>query len=505
MQISAKIISRIRGIKPAYLGFALFVALRFFYIHDTAPLIGEAGLEGVYVLWYFVALFLSKMIISLICAIMGYRNPLLLQRSLSAVASVYIGTAMLLLIMILQGEMFTFGKPETLLFLLGSGVLLGIGDGLMVVLWGSFSSTLSMRAVYLFLLSSYLVALLASGVASLFPPLVLAALVTIGCTVLPFLFKKSLESRPFVAQRVKQQTVISGFSKTWRYITLTALFAFLSSFTLFLSSKQTLNAQSVYITATLVTFGVVLTVLLIVLMSQKKFDIDLTYRIALPLAAGGLLLLGFLWNSGGAFADSMVNMGWLLSDLVTWCVLSSITARYKMHPFILFGINQIILSFAVILGGVGGYLFANTIGHGMIALMAAGLIGIYLLSMALIFLLKDRHANTLVDTKRTSTSPQIQIPTQEMALPLQPEQEQLSQGSISHDYVQEKVRELAKRADLTAREVDILGFLAQGRSTHYMAQTLVLSENTVKSHVKNVYRKLNVHSKQDVIAIINGP
>ena len=36
-----------------------------------------------------------------------------------------------------------------------------------------------------------------------------------------------------------------------------------------------------------------------------------------------------------------------------------------------------------------------------------------------------------------------------------------------------------------------------------MAEKFTVSENTVKSHVKNVYQKLGVHSKQDVIDIIN--
>lgn len=35
-------------------------------------------------------------------------------------------------------------------------------------------------------------------------------------------------------------------------------------------------------------------------------------------------------------------------------------------------------------------------------------------------------------------------------------------------------------------------------------QRLYISENTVKSHVRNVYQKLGVHSKQDIIDIINA-
>ena len=41
--------------------------------------------------------------------------------------------------------------------------------------------------------------------------------------------------------------------------------------------------------------------------------------------------------------------------------------------------------------------------------------------------------------------------------------------------------------------------IAQGRSKAYIAEALFLSENTVRTHAKNVYAKLGVHSKQELI------
>lgn len=75
---------------------------------------------------------------------------------------------------------------------------------------------------------------------------------------------------------------------------------------------------------------------------------------------------------------------------------------------------------------------------------------------------------------------------------------------IVEDRVQRSCAALAERAALTPRETDVLGCLAQGRNTQYMAEHLCVSENTVKSHVRNVYQKLGVHSKQDIIDIINA-
>lgn len=52
---------------------------------------------------------------------------------------------------------------------------------------------------------------------------------------------------------------------------------------------------------------------------------------------------------------------------------------------------------------------------------------------------------------------------------------------------------------LTRREADVLGALARGRSYVQVADELGVSLNTVASHVKNLYRKLGVHSARAAV------
>ena len=53
------------------------------------------------------------------------------------------------------------------------------------------------------------------------------------------------------------------------------------------------------------------------------------------------------------------------------------------------------------------------------------------------------------------------------------------------------------RSPLTDREWEVLDLLASGARTEEIAQTLVLSTETVRSHLKNLYRKLEVRSRQE--------
>jgi DNA-binding NarL/FixJ family response regulator len=54
-----------------------------------------------------------------------------------------------------------------------------------------------------------------------------------------------------------------------------------------------------------------------------------------------------------------------------------------------------------------------------------------------------------------------------------------------------------KRADLTKREVEILCLVAEGHSNSQLARMLWVTEQTVKFHLSNIYRKLNVANRTE--------
>ena len=72
--------------------------------------------------------------------------------------------------------------------------------------------------------------------------------------------------------------------------------------------------------------------------------------------------------------------------------------------------------------------------------------------------------------------------------------EQLTQASPAH----------SQRGDTTAlltrREIEILRMMASGANTKAMANTLHVSPATVRNHVQNILRKLEVHSRLEAVA-----
>lgn len=55
---------------------------------------------------------------------------------------------------------------------------------------------------------------------------------------------------------------------------------------------------------------------------------------------------------------------------------------------------------------------------------------------------------------------------------------------------------------LTARELEVLTLLADGANNDVIAQELVISPQTARTHVQNVLKKLGVHSRLEAVAMV---
>ncbi len=75
------------------------------------------------------------------------------------------------------------------------------------------------------------------------------------------------------------------------------------------------------------------------------------------------------------------------------------------------------------------------------------------------------------------------------------------QGDVKFAHACEALQE---RYALTQREYDVLCLLARGRTSTIIQEKLVLSHNTVKTHVRHIYTKLGIHSQQELIDMVEA-
>ena len=61
---------------------------------------------------------------------------------------------------------------------------------------------------------------------------------------------------------------------------------------------------------------------------------------------------------------------------------------------------------------------------------------------------------------------------------------------------------ISERYQLTNREREVLELLSAGKSGPQISEMLVLSKATVKTHTYNIYKKLEVHTRAELLAFV---
>lgn len=64
--------------------------------------------------------------------------------------------------------------------------------------------------------------------------------------------------------------------------------------------------------------------------------------------------------------------------------------------------------------------------------------------------------------------------------------------------------EIARTYGLTDRETEIIRHLCYGRTKQYIAETMSLSENTIRTYARRAYLKLNIHTRQELQDLVWG-
>lgn len=74
-------------------------------------------------------------------------------------------------------------------------------------------------------------------------------------------------------------------------------------------------------------------------------------------------------------------------------------------------------------------------------------------------------------------------------------------GAI-RDRLSKQCFDLKDRFGLSSRETEVMELIARGHSVAAIAEKLVISENTVRTHSKHIYTKLDIHSRQELLDLL---
>lgn len=208
----------------------------------------------------------------------------------------------------------------------------------------------------------------------------------------------------------------------------------------------------------------------IVRLCQMVFFVLLTAVVVISFAQGAYPAIGMI-------SSWCIRIGLIM---LLWLVLVNLAGRSPLHPFVVFGVGWGVYMLAIMVGMIIGGLTDIASQQSAYFLNLA-----YLLVVSFLFALgifKNRSMKLFASTSSSEHETQAKI-----------------DNPVSID---KACVELGEAHTFSKREIEILQHICKGRSKGYIASQIYVSENTVKYHAKQIYAKLGIHSRQELMSLI---
>lgn len=236
-------------------------------------------------------------------------------------------------------------------------------------------------------------------------------------------------------------------------------------------------------------------VLIVLLMSlfRSRFSLPHVFWVLFPSVAGVLLVLDsfpvktFVMNAGSMGVFVFCAM----LGLFSLAFLVKVAARGEYSPLLVVGVSLLCFAAASWLGDTLSGLGFDGDQLGGAMLVVSTVYFVFLLISPVIQLWRVVRGG--------------EKETEQAARPLEGDAlDGRRKRSNEEEMLQRRCDELAASYGLTAREREVLGLASCGYTSTYIAKELFVSDNTVRSHLKGIYRKLGVSSKSELIDIVRS-
>lgn len=233
-------------------------------------------------------------------------------------------------------------------------------------------------------------------------------------------------------------------------------------------------------------------VLAYVVLNRKDFSPDAFFQLSILCSVAGFLMVSIV-TANGSLVSTLLSCGTGFFEILMYFVLIALGAKNTVSALPLFAWGSAMASWGTLLGANFGR-FTNA--------MAADATMASIISACIVF---GIVAYVVLVQKSFSFSQTIQGITPLAPLVSAHAADANADADSPLSPVADRCAAIGKAAGLTDREQEIFEYLARGRNVRFIQDELTVSYNTVKTHVSHIYAKLDVHSHQELIDLVERP
>lgn len=230
-------------------------------------------------------------------------------------------------------------------------------------------------------------------------------------------------------------------------------------------------------------------------------------QLAITIFLISIVLLPFSKGSSLVFISSLVMFAYIYMDLQVLIQTLNLVRTFDVNSAFLIGLNRGILYASFAVGIVLSQFLTDAIANmphipfilssTCIVLMALFLLAVELIELKPAILNEPMfNAEDLdLDVSTTEESSEDSDDGTPSETPVTPS------GKLPFRF---RVQHTAELYELSPRETEVLFLIAKGRNAEYVQNALQISSHTAKSHISNIYKKLGVHSAQEMLDVLDN-
>lgn len=348
----------------------------------------------------------------------------------------------------------------------------GIGIAIMILLWSEYYGTLNPLRVTLYYSASIVLgALIIYVYRGFYVPWMFAGTLALPVVSLACLFSCYRHTETTSLPRA----VWGSFTFPWKPVMLMAVYGFAYG-------MREIQAYTMFGPhAAFGTFAVGIGVFLAVAWRGQRFDLTLIYRTALPAMVVGFLALSFFGSFGTVISDFCVTGSYTAFSILIMIIFANLCYRYGASAVFLFGIERAVRSICMYLGRQTTA-FINT------TLLPTETQQFMIVCVVVVLLV----ACTMMLVSEKDISSNWGMNFRESARANSPE-------VAAQNRLGMRCTQMAREWNLSHREEEVLLLLAQHKSVGVIERELYIANGTAKAHVRHIYRKANVHSRDELL------
>ena len=195
--------------------------------------------------------------------------------------------------------------------------------------------------------------------------------------------------------------------------------------------------------------------------------------------------------------------------MVLGCFIAYLVFKFDLSALRSFGIAYAAYYAASLTGWLIGGELAPLYSTDITIRMAVGVVLACMVMFVLIFVLTEANIRQMVEWSCESPVSDSKNPGVVVSVNMAGEAGTTNisvdpNASIAEITTDDLERARDPKYGLSDRELEILEPFAQGRSAAWIAEKFVISKNTVRSHLRNIYTKLDVHTRQELLDFLAG-